>query len=62
MSFLFDIHDEESDQIIANVFEKDLEIEDLEQRSFVVEEKDGIFPYVYEQEKSFRCRLPLPLW
>jgi hypothetical protein len=29
MSFLFDIHDEESDQNIANVFEKGIEIEDL---------------------------------
>lgn len=51
MSFNFDIHDEESDQTIANVFEKDLEIEDLEQRSFVVEGKADIFPYVYEQKK-----------
>jgi hypothetical protein len=51
MSFLFDIHDEESDQTIAYVFEKDLDIEYLEQRSSVVEEKDGIFPYVYEQKK-----------
>ena len=51
MSFPFYINNEESDHIISICSKNDFEVEDLEQRSFVVKEEVDIFPYVYEKEK-----------